>query len=364
MKKCLAAVLEGPKKIVLREFPVPEVEKDDILLKVEITGVDGTDANSYKGQLSKELYKEQYPRIMGDEVVGFIEEIGDDAAKSLKLCVGDRVVVEPKIACGNCEYCCEGYYQFCKESRTYGVILSNKPPFLWGGQAEYMYIVKGSRVHKISKEVSPERAVLASVVLPDGIRWIQKSKIRVGDTVVILGAGPQGLASVVAAKLSGAGKIVVTGLARDGKRLEIAQELGANSIITIEEGDCAEQVRAVLKDVTIDAVIECTGVEQSIQGAIDMVKPTGVCVIVGMPTSPNISLSTIRIAKDEISLLGGRAPLSWAVQSAIKVVETTNLPIQNIISHIYSLSNANEALKAMANESSITKDAVKVAIKP
>ena len=204
MGSALAAVPEAPEGLGLREFPLPSIGAADLLLRVEIARVDGTDANSFKGRLFKELYASQYPRIMGDEVVGYVEQIGEIAAGRYRVTKGDRIIVEPKIACHHCRFCDSGYVMFCREVRTYGVVLCAEPPHLWGRQAQYMYVAPGSRVHKISRGISPEAVVLGAVVLSDGIRWIEKAGLRPGETVVILGPGPQGLASAIAANRRGA----------------------------------------------------------------------------------------------------------------------------------------------------------------
>jgi threonine dehydrogenase-like Zn-dependent dehydrogenase len=199
MGSALAAVPEAPERLGLREFPPPSIGAADLLLRVEIAEVDGTDVNSFKGRLSEKLYASQYLRIMGDEVVGYVEEIGEIAAGRHRVTKADRIIVEPKIACHHCRFCDSGYVQFCREVRTYGVVLCAEPPRLWGRQAQYMYVAPGSRVHKISRGVSPEAAVLGAVVLSDGIRWIEKAGFGPDETVVILEPGPQGLASAIAA---------------------------------------------------------------------------------------------------------------------------------------------------------------------
>lgn len=137
--------------------------------------------------------------------------------------VGDRVTVEPYIACNKCEYCLTGLYQAHLPHMTYGVALNcDKPPYLWGAYSQYLFVAPGSRLHRIAPEVPAEAACLSSVI-GNGVRWVRtKGEVRYGESVAIVGAGAQGLASVVAAKESGAYPIMVIGLTKDRVKFEVA----------------------------------------------------------------------------------------------------------------------------------------------
>ena len=136
-KKVRAAVVEGKERMAIREFDRPMIKEDDALLKVEMAGVCGTDPGVY----SDKIKFTDFPIILGHEILGWIDEIGDVAAERWKIKRGDRVVVESMIRCGYCPKCVSGDYRFCEKHLAYGTwVSSSVPPHLWGAYAEYLYL--------------------------------------------------------------------------------------------------------------------------------------------------------------------------------------------------------------------------------
>ena len=184
-------------------------------------GICGTDCKIASGAISV-----PYPIILGHELVGVIAEAGASMAARMRVSVGDRVVVETSVPCWSCRQCWTGDYRFCRRRRAYGI---NTPigqsPGLWGGLAEAMYLAPGSIVHRVPTAMTARRALVATL-LANGIEWVQNlGGLRVGDSVIVQGSGPQGLAAVAVARLAGAARVVVTGLARDAGRLALARRL-------------------------------------------------------------------------------------------------------------------------------------------
>ena len=193
------------------------------------------------------------------------------------MTVGDRVNVEPYIICGQCEYCLTGYYQFCLNSKVYGVNLScERPPHLWGAYGEYLYGAPGSKVHKIAPSVPDEAAALASV-LGNGVRWIRtKARVAFGESVVILGAGAQGLATVIAAHEAGANPIIVIGREANPAKWALAAEFGAHHLVDLDrEPDPLGRVRELTGGRLADVVVECTGAEPMMQLGLEVARPDG-----------------------------------------------------------------------------------------
>ncbi len=121
-------VLVEPEHMEMQEFEIPEIGSEEFLLKVELVGICGGDPIEYQGLNPKT----EYPMILGHEVVGEIDKIGSEAKKKYEVEEGNRVSVEPYIICGECYYCLKGLYQFCENSRVYGVnISSEEAPHLW-----------------------------------------------------------------------------------------------------------------------------------------------------------------------------------------------------------------------------------------
>src|SRR5215470_11975666 len=217
-----AVVQTGPRRLELRELPVPDIDDDSGLLRIEACGICGSDAEQYAGVLPA-----QWPLIPGHEPLGIIERIGDRAARRWGVGVGDRVAVEVLIPCGRCRACIEGRYQVCRgRGRMFGYsyVPLSEPPGLWGAYADYMYLDPYSIVHRVRNDIPASIAVMFNP-LGAGFRWaVEIPETRPGDTVLILGPGQRGLASVIAARAAGAGTIIVTGLGRDAPKLALAKE--------------------------------------------------------------------------------------------------------------------------------------------
>lgn len=350
MAKEISAVLEKPKDLRIREFEIPEMGPDGLLMKVEMAGICGTDVKMYNGALPKGYFgpRQDDPHILGDEVVGRVAAIGQSAAVRYNVREGDRIVVEPKFGCGHCRYCLEGYFAQCKDSQNYGTIPIDVPPSLWGAYGQYMYVSPGSRIHTVPENLSPEAATLASVVLANGIRWVEeKGRVKIGDTILILGPGPQGLATTAAAKATGAGPIIVAGLEKDKKRLEIAKTLGADHIIEADKSSIMETLLQVNNDQLADVVFECVGSEETIQHALEYVKPLGTCVLVGITNRAYIPFPSLRIQRHEIDVVGGRGHRPIFVDRAIKMV-SGGFPVQAMVTHRFGLEQVAEAMKVAA----------------
>src|SRR5437773_6983642 len=224
--KTLAMVQTGVRKLEPRDLPIPEIDDESALLRVEACGICGSDYEQYEGMLRTPL-----PVIPGHEPLGVIEQIGDAAARRWGVDVGDRVAVETMLSCRFCSACLGGRYHLCRERRIYSYIPLSEAPGLWGAYAQYMFVHRNSVVHKIDPALAASTAVMFNP-LGAGFRWaVEMPRTGPGDTVLILGPGQRGLASVIACREAGADQILVTGLAADAKKLALAREFGADHAI-------------------------------------------------------------------------------------------------------------------------------------
>lgn len=168
-RKTTSMVLEGPRTMRMWEFDLPEIGENDALLKVEMTGVCGSDPGIYNGKAFKA--PRPYPIIMGHEIIGHIAEMGDRFAERRGLQQGDRVIVEYAFGCGECHSCLTGHYVTCEKNFNYGsMITCRNPPHLFGGYGEYVYLHPRAMVHKVSSRISPEAGIFICAVLGNGIR--------------------------------------------------------------------------------------------------------------------------------------------------------------------------------------------------
>ncbi|MDH3264082.1 MAG: alcohol dehydrogenase catalytic domain-containing protein, partial [Paracoccaceae bacterium] len=235
----LAAVRTGPHRTEFREFPMPEIPDDGALLKIEVAGICGTDVKFYAKPPI------EGPVIMGHENIGTIAKAGKTFRKRRGLKEGDLVFAEHYVGCMNCEHCHRGDYRLCMatdwrknpEGIRFGYTSAARAPHLWGGFAQYMYLPWNSVLHRVPKGLSPE---LAGVVTPmaNGIQWaLFDCGVGYNSRVLVQGPGQQGLSQVVACKQAGASLIIVTGTAKDAKRLDVAKKLGADHAIDVEAED-------------------------------------------------------------------------------------------------------------------------------
>ena len=352
-----AMVVSQPNLFEEMVFPKPEIKDEDMLLKVEMVSVCGSDPKMFMGKHPLVTL----PVILGHEVVGYVDEIGFKAAEIYGVSVGDRIIVEPYIMCRNCEFCLTGNYQLCAKKRSYGFTIScNERPHLWGAYSEYLYISPGSKIHKISTDVIPEAACLATVI-GNGVRWIKtKGKAQFGQTVVIIGPGAQGLASVIVAKEAGLSKIIVLGTKDDEIRMDLAREYGATHTITVDNDNSLEAVRQISNGKMADLVVECTGNPNAIGEGINYVKPLGRYVIAGVTGGKQASFITDTIVNKEITILGGHGQ-SWNVEQAVEIINSKKYRIDKMITHKYSIFNANEAMNFFISKD---KSCVRVAMVP
>jgi len=345
-----AIVQTGPRTLELRELPLPEIDEESALLRVEACGICGSDAEQYAGTLPV-----RYPVIPGHEPLGIIERIGDRAARRWGVEVGDRVAVEVLIPCGHCPACVQGSYQRCRGRGGmfgYSYVPLSTAPGLWGAYADYMYLDPHSLVHKVRKDLAASTAVLFNP-LGAGFRWaVDLPNTGPGDTVLILGPGQRGLASVIAARAAGADTIVVTGLARDREKLALATELGADHVIDVEHEDARARVREITAGRGADVVIEVSSNSSvPVAEALHYAAAGGRIVLAGVKgfTAVPDFVSDLIVVK-ELRILGAFGVTSRSYQAAIRLIESGRVPIERLHTHDFALEDADFALRLLAGE--------------
>ena len=345
--KIQAAVVVTTRKMEIQTFDTPKINEDDGLLRVEMCGVCGSDPRIYNW-----TEPHRFPLIMGHELVGHIEEVGSRAAARWGVQIGDRVIVEHLFGCGHCRWCLLGEYRFCKEHQGYGgTTPSSVPPHLWGAYSQYMYLAPNSRVHSISEDVPAEAAAMTCANIGNGLRWVRtKGGAAIGDNVVVIGPGGQGLAAILAANEAGASKIIVIGLNQDEHRFELSKQFGATHIINLEQEDPVEAVLALTDGVLADLVVDLTGATASFPLALDLARPMGVVVVGSNTGEQEVSIMPSKIPIKELRVQGVNTHDTPAVQAAIKIVESRRYPIEKMVTHHFPLAEAETAVLAAAGE--------------
>jgi L-iditol 2-dehydrogenase len=267
--KMKAAVLHKPLDLRVEEVSIPQIDSNEVLVKMKRVGVCGSDIHFYlEGSIASFIVKK--PLILGHECAGEIMEIGDEV-KNLKI--GQRVVIEPGFTCGKCEYCKTGRYNLCREVKFYAA-----PPYD-GAFAEYISAPE-QNVYVMPDEMSYEEGAMIEP-LAVGMMATKMGEVMAQDIVAVLGAGPIGQMALQAAKTYGVPEIFVTDVV--DYRLEYAKKFGANEVINTAKENIMEKIMELTDNKGIDIVIEASGASSAIQQSIDIVRPGGRIVLVGYP---------------------------------------------------------------------------------
>jgi L-iditol 2-dehydrogenase len=368
-KRVKAVVMVAPGKVETQELPYPGMGKGALILKMHMSGICGTDKHAYRGE--KVLYggteAEQeivYPAVHGHENVGEIVEIDKQNRNSIEyhgqtLKVGDRVTMCPNVICGHCWYCRHIFaYPFCAKNTTIGLSYpSNKPPYVVGGWAEYMFVPPKAWVYKIPDDVPDEIAVLTELFVVaatlDRAKEFSRLEARgfgFADTVVVQGAGAIGCMHVAKARMLGAGEIII--LDESDIKLKLAKQFGADQTINIRSKTHKERVE-MIKDLTegrgADVVVETAGNAGAIAEGLEYTRRGGTYIETGnFVDTGNVSLNAHRhIAAKNVLIIGNSNHPHTGYYQAMKMMSKyrKEFPFQKLITHMYSLERGKEAME-------------------
>ncbi|MGL5100019.1 MAG: zinc-binding alcohol dehydrogenase family protein [Fusobacteriaceae bacterium] len=317
--------VEQPGKIVLVEREIPKIEKsDDVIIKVKAVGICGSDMHIYHGTSPVATY----PRVVGHEVVGEVIELGAEVSHLKK---GDKVVLEPMIACGECYACKSNRPNACANLIVRGCHVD-------GGFQEY-YKAPGKSFFKFNDESPWETAsMIEPYTIAAQITW--RADIRPGDYVFIIGAGPIGLCVLEMAKLKG-GITIISDF--NEKRLDAAKDLGANYIINPKNENVLEKVREITNgsgsNVTIDAVC----MPNTFKEAIEITSVAGRVMCLGF-TKETSEIAQLGITIKELDIRGSRHQ-TYKFKEVVELFNNKKLNPEKLISHVIDFENTMDAIK-------------------
>ena len=362
-----AAVNVGPGEFEVREFPIPDdIPEDAALLKMEACGICGSDLTGLKGRAGGEdgVFS-RGAHIMGHENLGVIAKIGKKAAAKWKVQEGDRICLEEYVPCGACEYCRSDDYRFCGTRGgeiRYGGASVDLWPSLWGGYSQYLYIHPNAIVHKMPSNIPPTHAA-AFLPFSNGVEWAYEyGDVRLGESIWIQGPGQQGLAAVIAAKAAGAGCIIVSGLTRDKRRLEVAKLLGADYTLDVEANpDPVPQILDWTGGEGVNVVVNVTGGGKGcVDQAVKVAHKRKCNVVLAAAGRETLDLGTL--PRKKLSFIKANGHSYRSVELAIQFIASGRLPMDQIATHTFPLSKAREALETLAGIQ--PSDAIHVTIMP
>ena len=312
--KCI--VIPRPGELILSEREIPEPGPGEVLIQVMASGICGTDVHIYHGE-----YLGSYPVIPGHEFSGVVTAVGSDVRR---FKAGDRVAVEPNIACNNCVHCLNNRQNFCLNWQAIGVTLP-------GGMEQYV--------------TAPEAAVfnIANLPFEQGafveplscvLHGVERARIKLADKVVILGAGPIGNLMLQVARLQGAAHISM--LESNPGRADLARQMGADLVVSRVED---------LPPDSFDVVIDATGVISLMERTIDFARKGGTVLLFGVPPAgKNLSMEAFKIFQKGLTLLSSYTSVRNSFQ-AVELLQTRKVLVEPLISHRLPLKELSKAFE-------------------
>jgi L-gulonate 5-dehydrogenase len=286
METMRIAKLTAPRKIEVITEDAPKIkDAHDVLVQVKAVGICGTDLHIFHGERADV----QLPRVMGHELSGVVAETGSAVQKHKS---GDRVILDPVIACGTCPICKKGHRNVCPSVKCFGVQVD-------GGFQDYI-VVHEDVLYKIPDAVSFEQAALAE---PFSIAVNIASRLGVhpGDQAVIIGSGTIGLVCLQIFKSLGA-KVLISDV--EDAKLEVAKKCGADKIVNSKKEDLKEAIMNYYP-VGADVVIDAVGVSALFALSLDLAAPTARVAVIGFDAKP-ADIAPVTITKKELTLVGSR----------------------------------------------------------
>lgn len=342
----LAAVLEGVGDLELRDVPTPRAKPGHVVVRVEACGICQTDYSAFTGRRMNWVP----PMIMGHEMAGVIHEVGEEVAV---WAVGDKVIISPVITCGKCRWCRLGMSNHCKD----GIVLGGDgQDIVWdGGFAQYIAVPPQVLFRK-PEDISFPAAALTEPLAGSYKGMIEYSQLRLGEDVVIIGAGAIGLLLAQVAMAGGAGRCLVIDL--EEPRLQKALDLGVDSAINARSENARDRVYALLEDGP-DIVFEAAGTLPAAQLAFELVREATRVNMFGVITPGEITVSPMRIHWLETRMDASFSITPRVMEKAIKLLRTGKVDTEAIITHKFPLTEIQEAMATMERP-----ERIKIVISP
>ena len=331
---------EAKNCIEVREIEKPKPGPGEVLLEVKAAAICGTELHAQDGETNVPT---KFPVVLGHEYSGVVAELGHGVKG---YSVGDRVVGETTAsACGVCPLCRTGEYNLCRQRLIIGYAAD-------GAFAKY---VKGPQtfLHHLPPSISFEEASLIEPLCVAYNALVEKVTVKPGDIVAVLGPGPIGLFCLQMAKVAGASKVIVSGLADDRRRLEIAKDLGAYQVVNSEAEDVVAKVMEASRGLGADVVADAAGPSETLRQSIEMVRPSGKIIKIGWGPKP-VGFSLDKLLGKGVTLQGTLGH-NWKVwEAAIRLLEAGLIKATPLISAEYPITEWAKALDVMRYKSGVT----------
>lgn len=313
-----------PFKTRFLERQIQELAPDEVLVRVRASAICGSDLHIARGlHPSAPL-----PVTIGHEFSGDVIAVGSEVTNAR---IGQRVTVEPCIVCGKCDACRHGNYGYCEHiSFTY-----RRGD---GAMADYV-VVKEPYVYELPEYLSYETGALIEP-LSVATHAVRRADIRLGETVLIIGAGAIGMMVAAMCRRSGAARIIIADFS--DARLEAALQVGATDAVNSGRVDLEEEVRRLTNGKGVDKSFECVGRESCFLQAIMALKANGTCTVVGIYEKPMVTFPASRLVTHEIHIQGAQG---YCWDFPIAIAAARDLPMERFVTHTFPMSQLQQALE-------------------
>jgi L-iditol 2-dehydrogenase len=328
-------MLTGIRQMKMFEVPEPMIVNDnDVLIKMKALGVCGSDVHYFNlGKIGNQVV--QFPFPVGHEGAGEVIAIGKGVKK---IQVGQRIAIEPAMPCGECDQCLSGRHHTCRKLKFLGC-----PGQANGCLSEYIVIPESSCI-PISDKLSYDQAAI-SEPLAIGVYAVKQSIPMKGAKIGIIGFGPIGMSVLLPALAQGAEKVYVTD--KIGKRLDIAKQCGASWTGNPDTEDVTTSI-IESEPLLLDVVFECCGKQEAIDQAIELLKPGGKLMIIGIPEFSRWSFSVDKLRHKEITITNVRRQVN-CVEPALEMMETGKVDVSLMPTHRFAFVDTQKAFELVAS---------------
>jgi threonine dehydrogenase-like Zn-dependent dehydrogenase len=326
-------VFLGDQKLELRDFPKPEPGVGEVLIQMKASGLCGSDLHYYRTPQAQ-IPSAALNTIKGHEPCGVVVALGP-RARNVK--VGDRVIIHHYVSCGKCEYCLSGWLQLCQNG------LHVMGSDLNGSNAEYMLSPDIACV-PMPDELSFEEGAILSCGTGTAWQGLIRLDISGRDTLAIFGQGPVGVGAAMLAKAMGARVIAVDTM---GERLELSKQVGADEVVNAAEVDPAAAILKLTDNKGADATMDTSGSDQGRINSLRSARMWGRACFIGERGNTTFDVSNLFLRK-QITIHGSWTFSTVGLMELADFVVKHKVPLKSMISHRFSLSQAEEAFKLFA----------------
>jgi L-iditol 2-dehydrogenase len=344
----IAAVLNGPNEMEVREVETPEIGPDEVLVEVGANTVCGTDIRILRGEKTSGIYP---PSILGHEFAGRVAAVGERVEGYEE---GTPVAMSPIIPCRGCFYCKHDMENVCANWKAMGYEID-------GGLSEYVRVpadaVEAGCLFTVHEDLPPEHLALTEP-LSCCVNGQRRSRIGLDDTVLVMGAGPIGLFHLQLALLAGARTVIVSD--PDTSRREFAENLGVHVAVDPTSEDLSEVVAGATGGLGVDAVIICIGMPELVNEAFELARLGGrINIFAGLANEGWTEVAANLIHYKQIEVTGVTGARRSDYEVALRLIESGHVKVDGMVTHRFPLENTVEALDAAEGG-----EGIKVAVMP